>query len=98
MTTAALPTPMAPKNRQARGTVTILNLARWVGVAFFALSAVGGIITLLIGMVNGDSATALAGFAGSGFSVVVGALFYAIIGWYVDTLDLLHKIARRIAA
>ena len=97
MATAAIPAP-APKNLQARSTVNILNVARWVGVAFFACSALLSVIMMLVGAVNSDAAIMMVGFFGIGFNLVFGALFYAFIGWYVDTLDLLTRIARDIAA
>jgi hypothetical protein len=88
---------VATKNRQARGTVAILNIARWVGVAFFALTAFGLIVVTLVSMFEGETTRALGGILGLGFTIVFGALFYAFIGWYVDTLALLTQIARNTA-
>jgi hypothetical protein len=97
MTTTALPAPVATKNRQARGTVAILNIARWVGVALFALLAFGLVVVTLVSAFEGDTTRMLAGAGSLGVTVVFGALFYAIIGWYVDTLALLTQIARNTA-
>lgn len=100
MTTAAIPDVPIKKHLQVRGTVGILNAVRWLGTAAYALVAVIGVIYLLISVYQPNTSwTSL--FMGVGLvlgSLMFGALFYAIVGWYVDTLDLLHKLARRVAA
>ena len=100
MTTAAIPDMPGKKHLQARGTVGILNTVRWVGTAAYALGAMIGVLYLLISVYQPNTSwTSL--FMGGGVvlgSLIFGALFYAIVGWYVDTLDLLHKLVRRVAA
>ena len=87
MTTSALTAQAAaPKNLQARDTVSILNIVRWVGVAFFALAALVDVIVVLVAMAHGETYAALFGILGLGFLVIFGALFDAIVGWYVDSL------------
>ena len=99
MTTRALTAPAAaPKNVQARGTVGILNIARWTGVAFFAFAALIAVGATLVGLAHGETYTALGGLLGLVFTIIFGALFYAVIGWYVDTLALLTQIAQNTAS
>ncbi len=100
MTTAAIPDMPGEKHLQARGTVGILNTIRWVGTGAYALVALIGLLYLLISVDQPNTSwTSL--FMGVGLvfgSLIFGALFYAIVGWYVDTLDLLHMLVRRVAA
>ena len=99
MTTSALPAPAAaPKNLQARGTVGILNTVRWITVAFFGLVALLGVVFMLANVAQGETSAALVGLLISGASLIYGALAYAFIGWYVDTLNLLTQIARNTSA
>jgi hypothetical protein len=100
MTTTAIPDMPGKKHLQVRGTVGILNTIRWVGTGAYALGALIGVLYLLISVYQTNTSwTSL--FMGVGVvlgSLIFGALFYAIVGWYVDTLDLLHKLVRRVAA
>ncbi len=100
MTTTAIPDMFGKKHLQVRGTVGILNTIRWVGTGAYALGALIGVLYLLISVYQTNTSwTSL--FMGVGVvlgSLIFGALFYAIVGWYVDTLDLLHKLVRRVAA
>ena len=100
MTTAAIPDTPSKRHLQARGTVGILNTIRWVGTGAYALGALIGVLYLLIS-VNQPHTSWTSLFMGVGVvlgSLIFGALFYAIVGWYVDTLDLLHTLVRRVAA
>jgi hypothetical protein len=101
MTTAAMPDmPVKKKHLQAKGTVGILNTVRWVGTAAYALVALIGVLYLLMSVHQPNTSwTSLVMGVGLVLgSLIFGALFYAIVGWYVDTLDLLHKLVRRVAA
>ena len=89
-------TASLPKNLQARTTAGILNVVRILGTVGFGLLA---LLLVILGLVewadahtNGTVAVVL--IVGVGASLVSGALFYAVVGWFVDTLNLLTKIAR----
>lgn len=102
MSIASSAIPAVPaRNRQAKGTVGILNTLRWVGTWVFIILAGLGVLTSVIGYIlvtaNGAPAYAILGFGLWAVLCVVvngvlGALFYATIGWYVDSLSMLVKI------
>jgi len=98
MTTATLAAPVvAQKNLQARSTVAILNIVRYALVMIFVVSAVVAVVVTIIGVVQGETTTVLLGLTSVVVQVILGALAYAFIGWYVDTLDMLKQIARNTA-
>jgi len=85
------------RNLQAQTTLRILNAVRLLGTGAFALLA---LLLAVVGLVewagpNTNGTAALLMTVGLGAAVVSGALFYAIVGWFVDTLSLLKQIAER---
>lgn len=91
--TMSFPTTPAP-NRQAAATVGILNLVRWLSVGVFGVGAVISLLAGFIAMAQGEGALPLfGGMLIAVLCVIYGALAYAIIGWYVDSLALLKQIA-----
>ncbi|MET0525604.1 MAG: hypothetical protein ABWZ91_12440 [Nocardioides sp.] len=92
-------TAALPKYLQARTTAGILNIVRIVGTALFAVIAVilgiAGLIEWVDPHTNG--LTAVLVIIGVGVAVVSGLLFYATVGWFVDTLNLLTQIAKNTA-
>ena len=86
--------PTAPKNVLAKSTVNILNIVRWIAVGVFGLAVVVGGILGLVGLVSNEPATVLISVAIVVPSAFLGALAFAVIGWFVDTLNLLTQIAR----
>lgn len=87
------------KNRQARATAGILNTVRLIGTIGFVGLAV---ITLLGGLIGAASSengavTLVFGVVGALFALLFAALFYAVVGWFVDTLSLLTQIAENTA-
>jgi ABC-type polysaccharide/polyol phosphate export permease len=90
----------APKHTQARATVQILSTVRMIGTIGYALLT--GIVAL--GTVIGTFTTSgshIAFFFGGVVATVMiaifGALFYATIGWLVETLSMLTEIAKNTA-
>ncbi len=95
MTTSVLPAWAASKNLQARTTGGILNIVRYAGTAVFGLIAA---ILVIAGFVewadpHTSGLTAVLILIGVGTTTVAALLFYAIVGWYVDSLALLTQIA-----
>lgn len=88
-----------PKNTQARATVQILSTVRAVGTVVYALAV--GLILLgtLIGTFTSDQHLTVffGGIMAAAILGVFGALFYATIGWLVETLSMLTQIARNTA-
>ena len=89
-----------PKFLQARTTAGILNAVRILGTAGFALLA---LLLVILGIVewadpHTNGTAALLTLVGIGFAFVGGALFYAVVGWFVDTLQLLTQIAKSAVA
>ena len=88
-----------PKNLQARTTAGILNAVRILGTVGFGLLA---LLLVIVGMVEWADAhtngtAAVMTIIGVGAALVSGALFYAVVGWFVDTLNLLTKISKNTA-
>ena len=89
-----------PKNLQARTTAGILNAVRVLGTVAFGLLA---LLLVIVGLVEwADAQTngtvAVLTILGVGAALVSGALFYAVVGWFVDTLSLLTQIAKSASA
>jgi hypothetical protein len=87
------------KTMQARTTVGILNTVRIVGVVMFALCA---LILVLAGFAEwADDHTSKLAVVGIPLGIAVNAVaalvFYAVVGWFVDTLNLLTQIAKNTA-
>ena len=95
MTTAFQAPVTSPKNRQAKATVGIRNTVRTIGTVFFGILAVVTLLGTLIGTFTSDQGLLvfLVGIVSTGMTVVFGALFYAVVGWYVDSMNLLTQIA-----
>jgi hypothetical protein len=94
---AAAPRPV--RNLQARTTVGILNIVRYVTVGVFGLTTLLFTIFLLAEVAHPYTSwlSITLGVMGAGLSLVLGAMGYAIIGWYVDSLNLLTQIANSAA-
>jgi hypothetical protein len=93
ITTTVLPA------KQSRGTVAILNTVRWIGTGFHLLIAAILLLMSLVAMFTADNGflVFLGGLLGVGMTLVFGALFYATVGWFVDTLSQLNQIAANTA-
>ena len=85
-------------NYQARTTVGILNTVRWLTVALYFIAVVIGVVGAFSGLVTGNGNVFLQGLIITVISTMFGALSYAFIGWYVDTLNLLTQIAKNTEA
>lgn len=88
----------APKSTQA--TINILGNLRLFGsivfVVIFALSTLG---TLLGAAFSDNHVTFfIAGAIVSAMWAIAGAIFYATIGWFVETLSMLARIAENTSA
>jgi hypothetical protein len=85
-----------PINRQARTTVSILNTVRTIGTGFYALAAALLALGTLVAAASSDrpGLTFIIGLIWTGMTVVFGALFYAVVGWFAGTLTLLKQIAQ----
>jgi hypothetical protein len=93
---AASPAPAGVrKNRQAKATVAILNTVRTIGTTAFGIVAALCLLGTLIGTITSDQHFLyfIVGILTTGLTVVFGALYYAVVGWYVDSLKLLTQIA-----
>jgi energy-converting hydrogenase Eha subunit B len=93
-------TAALPKYLQARTTANILNAVRILGTLSFGLLA---LLLVIVGLVQwADAHTngtlAVLTIIGVLAALVSGALFYATVGWFVDTLSLLTQIAKNTAA
>ncbi len=97
--TSIATTAFIRRNLQVRTTVGILNTVRLVGTGAYGLAALLGLVFLLVSVAQPNTSwTALiSGILGVAASVVFGALFYAVVGWFVDTLNLLKQIATNTA-
>src|SRR3954470_19416310 len=99
MTIASPVSTSIRKNMQARTTVGILNTVRVVGTVVIALSALA-LVLLGFAQWADDHTSKVAVVAipiGIAANVVVGLIFYAVVGWFVDTLNLLTQIAKNTA-
>ena len=90
----------APKHTQARATVAILSTVRMIGTIAYAV--VTGVAAL--GTVIGTFTTSgshigffFGGVVATIMIAIFGALFYATIGWLVETLSMLTEIAMNTA-
>lgn len=98
------PPPVAgrPKNRQARATSTILNAVRMIGtIGFVGVGAFVFLGSLLAAASSRDETATVAflayGVVAASCVLLFAALFYAVVGWFVDTLSLLTQIAENTA-
>jgi hypothetical protein len=84
------------RNLQARTTAGILNIVRIVGTALFVLNALGVVIYGIVAWADPHTSKFAVVLIPLGvlMSLVIAALFYAVVGWFVDTLSLLTQIAR----
>ena len=96
MTTLTTHAPRVIRNLQARSTASILNIVRYLGTGAFALLALLTVIVTLVSISQPNTSwtSLILGAVGFGFAIVSGALFYAVVGWFVDTLSLLTRIAK----
>lgn len=90
----------APKHTQARATVQILSTVRMVGTIAYAIV----VALLALGTVIGSITTNgshigffLVGVVVTVMAAIFGAVFYATIGWLVETLSMLTEIATNTA-
>jgi hypothetical protein len=76
--------------------VAIFNTVRTLGVAIFGLLFALVIIGTVASAATGDSpiVSVLVGFVAALVTAACGALFYAAVGWYADSLELLIQISR----
>lgn len=88
------------KHTQARATVNILSAVRMIGTIAWA----GVACLLALGTVIGAFATSgshvavfFGGLVATVITAIFGALFYATVGWLVETLSMLTEIARNTA-
>lgn len=109
MSIATPTTPATPaRNLQAKGTVGILNTVRWVGTTFCAAVTTLLLLANIVGIIALSGHGYLTPFSIIGFWVgnaifvvmggVCAAFFYAVVGWYVDSLNLLVQIERNTTA
>ena len=84
------------RNLQARTTASILNLVRIVGTALFGLNALGVAIYGIVAWADPHTSKLAVVLIPLGvlMGLVIAALFYAVVGWFVDTLNLLTQIAK----
>jgi len=84
------------RNLQARTTAGILNLVRIVGTALFGLNALGVAIYGIVAWADPHTSKLAVVLIPLGvlMGLVIAALFYAVVGWFVDTLNLLTQIAK----
>ena len=79
-------------NRQAKATVGILNTVRWIVTIVFGLMAALTVLGALLGLTSNGGVYAFAGLAAAAVLALWAALIYAVVGWYVDSLNLLVQI------
>ena len=98
MTTLAATLPKK-KYLQARTTAGILNIVRIVGTALFALNALGVAIYGIVEWADPNTSKFAVVLIPLGVLMwlVIAAVFYAVVGWFVDTLSLLTQIAQNTA-
>ena len=94
MTTLAATFPK--KYLQARTTAGILNIVRIVGTALFALTALGVAVYGIVEWADPNTSKFAVVLIPLGVLMwmVIAAVFYAVVGWFVDTLSLLTQIAK----
>ena len=82
---------------QARTTAGILNIVRIVGTVLFALNALGVAIYGIVEWADPNTSKLAVVLIPLGVLMwlVIAAVFYAVVGWFVDTLSLLTQIARK---
>lgn len=92
--------PASPiRNLQAKGTVGILNTVRWIGTGVFGLLAALMLLAALFAFVtSGGPGYAFAGVVFAALLALVAALIYAVVGWFVDSLNLLVQIEKNTQA
>ncbi len=76
--------------------MAIFNTVRTLGVVIFGLLFALIVIGTVASAALGDSPieSLLIGFVAALVTAAAGALFYAAIGWYADSLELLIQISR----
>ena len=98
--TITSPAPVSiRKNLQARTTAGILSTVRIIGTALFALNALGVAIYGIVEWADPNTSKFAVVLIPLGVLMwlVIAAGFYAVVGWFVDTLNLLTQIARNTA-
>lgn len=92
--------PATPqRDRHARTTVGILSAVRTIGIVLFGIGIAIGVLGMVVGTLTADNhVQAFFLSAASTVSLTVfAALWYATFGWFVETLNMLTRIAANTA-
>ena len=89
-----------PRHTQARATVQILSTVRMIGtLAYAVLTALAALATVIGTFTTrgGHIVFVSGGVVATVLVAIFGALFYATVGWLVETLSMLTEIATNTA-
>jgi hypothetical protein len=84
------PTPASASVGSVKRTITILEVVRIGGTILYLGAAA---LMVLAGIGAGSSVIVIVGIV----CAIIGALWYAVTGWFVDSLGLLSTIAANTA-
>lgn len=90
MSVITSPTPASASVGSVKRTIAILAMARLGGTILYGAAAA---LMVLAGIGAGSSVIVIVGVG----AAISGALWYAVIGWFVDSLGLLSAIAANTA-